>query len=92
MKKVFTEQEEKIYTDRIFLDIFHEEGIDESELEQAICQSYNTDENTYNKISAIPMELKIEAITDTCELSGLAFEDYGDILNYFFDKYNNLCI
>ena len=55
MKKVFTEQEEKIYTDRIFLDIFHEEGIDESELEQAICQSYNTDENTYNKISEIPM-------------------------------------
>ena len=88
MKKVFTESEEKFYTDKIFLDIFHEQGIDKEELEKAICESYSTDEQNYEAISDIPMDLKIEAITDTCELSGLAFEDYGDILNYFYDKYN----
>lgn len=89
MKKVFTESEEKFYTDKIFLDIFHEQGIDEAELEKAICESYSTDGESYASISDIPQDLKIEAITDTCELSGLAFEDYSDILNYFYDKYNS---
>lgn len=89
MKRVFTESETKFYTDKIFLDIFHEQGIENKQLEKAICESYSTDEHIYTAISEIPIELKIEAITDTCELSGLAFEDYSDILNYFYDKYNN---
>ncbi len=28
MKKVFSENEQKFYTDKIFLDIFHEQGIE----------------------------------------------------------------
>lgn len=89
MNKVFSENEQKFYTDKIFLDIFHEQGIGEYELEKAICETYNTDETEYLRISDIPMDMKIEAITDTCQLSGLSFDDYNDILNYFYDKYKN---
>lgn len=88
MKKVFSENEVQFYTDKIFLDIFHEEGISNDDLEKAICESYNTEDQKYEKISDIPMEIKIEAITDTCELSGLEYESYNDILNYFYHKYN----
>ena len=88
MKKVFSESDVKFYTDKIFLDMFYEEGISRDDLEKAICESYSSDNCKYEKISDIPLELKIEAVTDTCELSGLEYESYNDILNYFFNKYN----
>ena len=46
-------------------------------------------ENEQKFYTDIPMDMKIEAITDTCQLSGLSFDDYNDILNYFYDKYKN---
>ena len=88
MKKVFSESDVKFYTDKIFLDMFYEEGVSRNDLEKAICESYNSENHKYEKISDIPLELKIEAITDTCELSGLKYESYNDILNYFYDKYS----
>ena len=85
-------KDEDFVTNENSLLILCEEGVEElekAELEKAICETYNTDETKYLRISDIPMDMKIEAITDTCQLSGLSFDDYNDILNYFYDKYKN---
>lgn len=90
MKKVFTEAEKKSYTKRIFLCIFREDEVSDDTLEKGICESYSTDEVKYSSLDEIPMELKIEAIEDCCFASGLKFDSYDDILQYFYEEFNKI--
>lgn len=90
MKKVFTDAEKKQYTKRIFLCIFREDEVSDEDLEKAICESYSSDEVTYDSFEEIPMEFIVEAIEDCCVASGLKFECYDDILQYFYKEFNDL--
>ena len=86
MKIIFNEKEKNALTKKIYLYIFKEDNVPDEVLESAICESYCDDEHTYKTFEEIPMEYKIEAIEDCCTASGMEFEDYDDILNFFHKK------
>ena len=73
-------------TKELFLGIFKEEGISKSELESAILQSYIDEGNDYKSFDDIPLEEMEEAVCDTCEAAGLKFNDFNDILDYFYKE------
>lgn len=78
--------ERKEKTKELFLGIFKEEGIPESALIEGILESYNVDGKEYKTLDDIPVDEMEEAICDTCEAAGLKFENFDDILEYFYKK------
>ena len=89
MKLVFNDEEKNDLTKKIFLYMFKEDNVPQADLERAICESYCDEEHTYNTFEEIPMEYKVEAIEDCCEASGMKFDDYDDILNFFYKKFKH---
>ena len=76
MENLLTTIERENHIREIFLSMFKEDGI--SQEEGFECKS----------IKDIPINEMKEAIIECCELAGLEFETFDDILEYFY-KNNN---
>lgn len=88
MENLLTTIERENHIREIFLSMFKEDGIFQEELEKAICESYCEEGFECKSIKDIPINEMKEAIIECCELAGLAFETFDDILEYFY-KNNN---
>lgn len=88
MENILTTIERENHIREIFLSMFKEDGISQEELEEAICESYCEEGFECKSIKDIPINEMKEAIIECCELAGLAFETFDDILEYFY-KNNN---
>ena len=88
MDNILTTIERENHIREIFLSMFKEDGISQEELEKAICESYREEGFACTSIKDIPINEMKEAIIECCELAGLAFETFDDILEYFY-KNNN---
>ena len=88
MENILTTIERENHIREIFLSMFKEDGISQEKLEKAICESYCEEGFECKSIKDIPINEMKEAIIECCELAGLAFETFDDILEYFY-KNNN---
>ena len=88
MENILTTIERENHIREIFLSMFKEDGSSQEELEKAICESYCEEGFECKSIKDIPINEMKEAIIECCELAGLAFETFDDILEYFY-KNNN---
>ena len=88
MENLLTTIERENHIREIFLSMFKEDGISQAELEKAICESYCEEGFECKSIKDIPINEMKEAIIECCELAGLEFETFDDILEYFY-KNNN---
>ena len=84
MENLLTTIERENHIREIFLSMFKEDGISQEELEKAICESYCEEGFECKSIKDIPINEMKEAIIECCELAGLAFETFDDILKSYY--------
>lgn len=73
---------------KMFLNIFQEEGISLEELKKGICQSYAAEGFVCETFDDIPIEQMEEAILDCYEAGGLKFNNIDEVLEYNNKKNN----